>query len=642
MTDTTFPRPGGSTTAPADVAGPHETLTHLHHTGRLAAEYHRVQWLVRDMETEHLPRIGQLLAGLDADEVLRRHPGQPVVKVAVTGHGTLASLIPQLTVELARHGLLLRPYVADFDSYVFELSDPGSDLYRTAPDLVLCVLDPYVVLDELPVPWGPDDVERVLAEKLDHLERLATRFESACRGTLVVNTMPLLRETTAQLVAGGQRARLAALWHEATARLLRLPETRPALAVIDLGPLIADGIAVRDPRLSVYAKAHLSQELLAAYAREAAHLARQVTGRTKKCLLVDLDGTLWGGILGDDGPDGIEIGEGHRGEAFHAFQKVVKQLGSQGVLLAAVSKNDIDPVLQVLRDHPGMVLREDDFVRVVANWQPKHENIVSLAEALNLGTDSFVFADDSPYECGLVRRELPEVEVVALGRDPALHAPAVLRDGWFDVRELTGEDRRRTVKYREELARQDFLHTFTSLQDYLRELRIEVHLGAVTEEQIARVSQITLRTNQFNLTAVRLQAQDVRRLAADPDHLVLGIRCADRFGDNGLVGAVIYRRDGDTAHLDNFLLSCRVFSRGIENACLSAVLRHARATGVRAVHATYRRTDKNAKVGTFYPRAGFAEIADDGTEACFRHDLAEISDIPDHLRFTEDFEGERP
>ncbi|MFF9587497.1 HAD-IIIC family phosphatase [Streptomyces achromogenes] len=641
MTDTVSSRPVGAT-APTDTACPHETLTHLYRTGRLAAEYHRVRRLVQDAEAERLHGIGQLLARLDTDEVLRHHPRQPVVKVAVTGHGTVASLIPPLTVELARHGLLSRPYVADFDSYVFELSDPGSELFRSAPDLALCVLDPHVVLDELPVPWGPDDVERVLAEKLDHIERLATRFESACGGTLVVNTMPLLRETTAQLVAGGQRARLSALWYEAAGRLLRLPERHPSVAVIDLGPLIAEGVAVRDPRLSTYAKAHLSQELLAAYAREAGHLARHITGRTKKCLLVDLDGTLWGGILGDDGPDGIEIGEGHRGEAFHAFQKAVKQLSAQGVLLAAVSKNDIEPVRRVLREHPGMVLGEDDFVRVVANWQPKHENIRALAEELNLATDSFVFADDSAYECGLVRRELPEVEVVRLGQDPALHAPALLRDGWFDVRELTGEDRQRTVKYREELARQDFLHTFSSLRDYLRELRTEVHLGAVTEEQIARVSQITLRTNQFNLTAQRLQVQDVRRLAADPGHLVLAIRCADRFGSNGLVGAVIYRREGDIAHLDNFLLSCRVFSRGIEDACLTAVLRHARATGVRAVHATYRRTAKNAKVRAFYPRAGFTETADDGAEARFRHDLAEIGDVPDHLRFTEDFEGNRP
>jgi FkbH-like protein len=619
-----------------------EIIRELHHGGRLAAEYPRVRQLLREVPTSQLPSAGQLLSRLDPEKVLRHHPDQAALTVAVTGHGTLSALVPALTAQLGRHGLLLRPKVLDFDSYVFELSDPESHLYRTAPDLALCVLDPYVVFDEVPVPWGPEDVERVLAEKLELLDGLASRFEETCAGTLVVNTMPLLREMTGQLVSVRARARLSALWHEAAARLLRLGDTHPSLAVVDLAPLAAEELAARDPRLSVYAKAHLSPDLLHAYARDVGHLARQFTGRTKKCLVVDLDETLWGGVLGDDGVEGIEVADGYRGQAFQAFQKVVKQIGSQGVLLAAVSKNDLEPVQQVLREHPEMVLREEDFVDVTANWRPKHENIAALAEALNLGTDSLVFVDDSAYECGLVSRELPDVEVLRLGGDPAQHTGALLADGWFDVRQLTVEDRERTLKYRAERSRKDFLHSFTSVEDYLRELRIEVRLSPVSEENIGRVSQITLRTNQFNLTNGRLQPQDVRSFAAEPGNLVLAVHAADRFGDNGVVGAVFYRQEEETAHLDNFLLSCRVFSRGIENACLSAVLRRARASGAGAVLATYRPTAKNAKVRGFYPRSGFCEIADDGTEVVFRHDLAEIAATPAHLRLTEDFEGTRP
>ncbi|MFI9162273.1 HAD-IIIC family phosphatase [Kitasatospora aureofaciens] len=627
---------------------PQDVLAELHREGRLAAEYPRVRGLLNRLSDEQLPRFGQLLSRLTAEEVLAHHPAQPVVSIAITGHGTLAALVPALTTELARHGLLLRPQLADFDSYVFDLTDPDSELYRFGPDLALCLLDPFVVLDELPTPWTPADAERVLAAKVDLVDRLATSFEQAGGRTLVVNTVPLLRETVTQLVAGRARAELSAVWHEANARLLRLGERHPGLVVVDLAPLLAEGVPARDPRMSVYAKAHLSAELLAGYAREVGALAREAAGRTRKCLVLDLDGTLWGGILGDDGPEGIELGDGYRGEAFQRFQRVVRQIGSQGVLLAVVSKNDPEPVRQVLREHPGMVLREEDFVRVAANWQPKHDNLRALAETLNVGTDSFVFVDDSPYECGLVERELPDVAVVRLGEDPALHVGAVLREGWFAVRELTAEDRGRTVKYREELARKDFLTGFESIQDYLRELRVEVRLSAVTPEQVARVSQLTLRTNQFNLTTTRLQAADVSRLAADPDHLVLAIHAADRFGDNGLVGAVFYRREGDTGHVDNFLLSCRVFSRGIEGACLSAVLRHARESGVRTVRAAYRPTAKNTKVKAFYPANGFAAAGEpagatgqDGA-AVFQHDLAQIAGTPAHVRLTEDFEGMRP
>jgi FkbH-like protein len=619
-------------------AEPAEMLLALYRSGRLASHFPALGELLARLSGADLAQAGRLLARLDPAEVLRAHPDLPVLTVAVTGHGTLSMLTPALAAELARHGLLMRGVTTDFDSYVFELGDPDSGLYRANPDLALCVLDAAVVTDELPTPWRPDDATRVLADKLRLVEGLAARFQTTGRGILVLNTLPLPRALTAQLVDHASRARLGAVWREANARLLRLVERFPALVVLDLDPLLADGLPATDARQSIYAKAHLSAELLAAYAREVGHLARHLTGRTKKVLALDLDGTTWGGVLGDDGPEGIEVCDGYRGAAYRAFQRVAKQLGSQGVLLAAVSKNDLEPVRGVLRDHPGMTLREDDLVRVVANWRPKPENLTELAAALNLGPDSFVFVDDSSYECGLVRHALPGVAVVPVDDEPALHVEKLLREGWFDTRVLTVEDRTRVTKYRDELVRKDFLDTFESIEDYLRELKVGVRLVAVTGPgaDAARISQLTLRTNQFNLTTVRLQPPQVHDLLADPARRVLAVHAQDRFGDNGLVGAVFVRREGSVLHLDNFLLSCRVFSRGIELACMPAVLRQARASGAEAVVGTYRRTPKNSMVGSFYPRCGFHLVADDGTHRTFRHDLAEIHPPPAHIELTVD------
>ncbi|GHH88409.1 HAD-superfamily phosphatase, subfamily IIIC:FkbH [Streptomyces sulfonofaciens] len=628
-------------TAPAATA-PAEprSVADLHRAGQLLAQYPKVRALLAPLGGPELLTAGQLLSRLDPDEVRAAHPAVPQVTVAVTGHGTLSQLTAPLTAELARHGLLARIAVSDFDSYVFDLSDARSDLYGAEPDLVLCVLDPMAVFDEVPVPWRPEDVERVAAEKYAIVAGLVARFEAASRGTLVLNTLPLPHRFTAQLVDHRSRARLGALWREFNARLLRLADAHPGLVTIDLDPLLAEGIEAVDTRLSLYAKAHLAPGLLARYAREVGHLARHLTGRTRKTLAVDLDGTLWGGVLGDDGAEGIEVADGYRGAAFTAFQQVVKQLGSQGVLLAAVSKNDIEPVGEVFRDHPGMTLREDDLVRITANWRPKHDNLAELAEALNLGIDSFVFVDDSPYECGLVRHALPDVAVVQVGQEPARHIDALLADGWFDTRELTAEDRSRVAKYRDELVRKDFLDSFDSLDDYLRQLDVRVALAAVAEADVARVAQLTQRTNQFNLTTRRLTPADVRALAADRGGLALAIRSSDRFGDNGLVGAVLGHRAGKALHIDNFLLSCRVFSRGIEQACLAAVLRHARDTGATEVLGSYRPTPKNHKVKDFYPRGGFAQApdarAEDGT-AVFRHDLAGIAAPPDHIHLTASF-----
>jgi FkbH-like protein len=615
----------------ANDALPEDELVRLHRAGRLAADYPEVRRLLADLSGAGLARAGRLLARLDPDEVLRAHPQIRSVTVAITGHGTLNALIAPLTLELARHGLLLRPLLSPFDSYVFDLADTDSQLYAAAPDVVLCVLDASIVFDEVPTPWRPHHVHLVFEEKLGLLRQLADRFGGNSHGTLVFNTLPLPHQLAAQLIDYRSRAELGALWREANAQLLRLSESDPGVVVFDIDTLAADGIAVADPRLSVYAKAPFSPELLAVYARQVGHLARHVCGRPKKVLAIDLDGTAWGGTLMDDGMDGIELGDTYRGHAYRQFQQAVKQLAAQGVLVAAISKNDQEPVRQVLREHPDLLLREDDFVRIAANWRPKNENLVELATDLNVGVETIVFVDDSPAETGLARMELPELAVIQLNDEPAWHVRKLLADGWFDATELTEEDHERPARYRDELERRNFLSSFDSVQDYLRELQIRVQVTVADSPEAGRVSQLTLRTNQFNLTTQRLQPPDVQELINDPSALVLAVRAADRFGDNGLVGAIFTHRAGDTVSIDNFLLSCRVFSRGVEQAALYALLSHALAAGARSVTATCRRTPKNANVQQFYSQHGFNTVADDGSVATFRHNLDDITPPPPHI-----------
>ncbi|MGI5195729.1 HAD-IIIC family phosphatase [Streptomyces sp. CA-288835] len=640
-----------ASTAVGERTGPLDRLRALHTEGRLIGAYDEVPGLLTELAgsgdpagppAPDLVRAGQLLARLDPEEVLREHPGTETFSVAVTGHSTLSGLTAPLTAELARHGLLLKLHEGDYDSWFRDLQDTGSELYASGAELALCVLDPEVVFDELPHPWLVEDAQRVTAAKLALVQNLAERYVTHGNGTLVLNTVPLLRTQLRRLVDARSRARLGVVWREFNAGLLRLSAVHDRVHVVDLDPLIASSGPVNEPRLAAYAKVQLGEQLLAGYAREVGHLARALRGRTKKVLVVDLDNTLWDGILGDDGPDGIAAATTYRGEAFGRFQKAVGQIGAQGVLLAVCSKNDSEPVRNVLREHPDMVLREADFVQITANWEPKDRNLLEIARRLNLGVDSFVFADDSPFECGLVARSLPGVAVVRLDEEPALHIERLLADGWFDVRELTAEDRARATQYRTEGARQDLLERAGSMEEYLAELGVEVTLSPVAEHEIARVSQVTLRTNQFNLTTERLQQADVRARRESSDGLVLAIRSADRFGDNGLVGVILVSDVGapDGWHIDNMLLSCRVFARGIEQACLAAVLREARARGAGAVRARYRPTAKNHRVRELYPSMGFAETGEDadGTVS-FRHDLAEdhLPTPPAHVRLTADF-----
>lgn len=616
------------------------TLRGLYAAGRLEAEYPSVRTLLARLPGAQLPAAGQLLARLDREEVARHHPDVPVVTVAVTGQSTVAPLVAPLTAELARHGLLLDPVLSPYGSYLADLLGPGTP-GGAPPRLTLCLLDAHTVFEEVPLPWRVEDVRAAARSRLALLGRAVRAHQDAGRGPLVLNTVPLLHGHARQLVDLRSRARLGVVWREFNSGLLALAEEHPGLTVVDLDPLVGQGTPAYEPRTGLYAKARLAEGLLAAYARDVGHLVTGLLGRTRKCLVLDLDGTLWGGVLGEDGVEGVELGGGFRGEAFVEFQRVLAQLGSQGVLLAVSSKNDDDQVRRALREHPSMLLREDDFVRVNANWSAKHDNLRDIAERLGIGLDSFVFVDDSTFECGLVREQLPQVAVVRVDEEPALHPAALLADGWFDLPVLTDEDRERAGRYRTEVRRQEFREDAGSYQDYLDGLGIEVTVRPPEPAELPRVSQLTLRTNQFHLAPERLQLPQVRAWVEDPRRTVLVVHARDRFGDHGLVGAVFLRRDAEDLHIDNYVLSCRVFSRGIESGCLAAVLEHAASSGARGAQARHRPTSRNAAFSSFYPDHGFVPTGvapDDPTTVVFRHALRDLTPAPAHLRLHTAFE----
>ncbi|MFI7354935.1 HAD-IIIC family phosphatase [Streptomyces avidinii] len=635
-----------------------EQLRDLRAQGLLEKAYDRVPVLLaqEDAAGAAVATAGRLLAGVDPGAVLEHHPGTPVVTVAVTGQSTVGHVVDPLRGELARHGLLLHAVLGEHGTYLRDLTDRGSELWRAAPELTLCLLDAETVFSQVPPVWRVEDVERAGREVLDRCAALA----AGAPGTLVLNTVPLPRTYSHQLVDHRSRALLGAVWREFNARLLRLTGSATRLVVIDLEPLAGEGGPVTDPCLARHAKVQLGAGLLAAYAREIGHLARAVRGRVRKCLVLDLDNTLWDGVLGDDGPDGIAAAGTLRGEAFGAFQKCVKQLASQGVLLAVSSKNDEGPVLEALNTHPDLVLRETDFVAVNANWEPKEGNLADIARALDLGTDALVLADDSPAERAGVRLGAPEVAVVALDEEPALHITRLLADGWFDTLALTDEDRARGGAYRRQRERRALHAGSGTHEEFLRALEVTVELAPPRRHEFARVSQLTLRTRQFNLTGGGHSESDLAALAADPQRLLLAARSADRFGDNGLVGAVLGTFAEGVLHLDNMWLSCRVLARGVEQACLAVLLARARALGLSAVTAAYVPTVRNHRTREVYPSCGFtrADHADgaDGSggadrsggaggtnwsagsvdrKLVFHHDLTRLPDVPAHVRITE-------
>jgi FkbH-like protein len=379
------------------------------------------------------------------------------------------------------------------------------------------------------------------------------------------------------------------------------------------------------------ARAPYTGEALAEFAGEHYKHIRAAWGKNKKCLVLDCDNTLWGGIVGEDSISGIFIGQGYPGSAFLDFQREVLALHQRGVIIALCSKNNEADVLEVLRTHPDMLIRESHLSTWQVNWDDKATNLARIGEDLNIGLDSIVFMDDSAFEINLVKQMLPQVEAVHLPLGQASEYAHILAScGYFDTLTISDEDRRRGTMYREEADRKRLHRSAPDINSYLQSLEMVLSVQRVDRIILPRVAQLTQRTNQFNLTTHRYTEEDIERFLSLGNE-VLCLRVVDRFGDAGIVGACILKISGDTVSIDTFLLSCRVLGRKIETAFLTKALEVARSRGcVRAI-GKYIATAKNAQVATFYTDHGFVQQTKEATESCnFELDISTgVPNIPE-------------
>ncbi|MBF0184668.1 MAG: HAD family hydrolase [Magnetococcales bacterium] len=353
-------------------------------------------------------------------------------------------------------------------------------------------------------------------------------------------------------------------------------------------------------------RAPFTLEAYAEMAREVSKFVRASLGKNKKCLVLDCDNTLWGGIIGEDGMAGIKLGTTSPGSAYREFQQQILELYSRGVILALCSKNNEDDVWDVLQNHPGSLLKRQHFAAWRINWQDKVANIRELAVELNIGLDSMVFVDDSAFEVEMVRRELPVVTVLQQAKEQLFQARFnLLACGLFDTLTLSQEDRTRGSMYTAEAERKRLMQATTDLHSYFKSLAMQVEIAFTDQSTMARVAQLTQKTNQFNLTTRRYSEADISQFVAGSAADVLHVRLLDRFGDSGIIGVCILRYQQQEAYLDTFLLSCRALGRGVEEVLLRHALHLAKRQGVRRVVGEYYATAKNSQVQTFYGKQGF-------------------------------------
>jgi FkbH-like protein len=348
-----------------------------------------------------------------------------------------------------------------------------------------------------------------------------------------------------------------------------------------------------------------------------------IYGRTRKCLILDLDNTLWGGVIGDDGPDQIKIGrETAEAEAFTAFQEYCLQLRSRGILLAVCSKNS-EAIARQGFEHPDSVLLLDHFSCFKANWEPKHENIKAIASELNIGLNSLVFVDDNPAEREIVSAQLPDVAVPDVGSDVSRFI-SVLEDGrYFEPVRLSREDLKRAEQYRDNAQRATFQGSFQNYDEYLESLEMSAEVAAFKPVYLDRITQLISKTNQFNLTTRRYTRAQIETIAASPSYISLYGKLTDKFGDNGLISVIIGRKENGILHIDLWIMSCRVLKRGMETVMLDALVAECQVQGISEIRGYYIQTERNGLVAGHYADLGFKLSGGDDEHQVFRLDLSQ-------------------
>lgn len=581
------------------------------------------------------------------DETVRRIlPDGPAtlttrkVRLAVLGSSTLAHLLPAIRTAGLRRGIWIDTYENDYGQYLQELSDPLSPLREFNPTAILVALDAYHLTAGLTAAMDDPTATAALTEMADHIREIWRLAREGFRCPIIHQAalplhLPVLGNNEHRLP--GSRARFITRLNEAI-RSMAEAEGIDILALDDRA--VRDGINKwHDTALWHRSKQEVSPTAAPMYGDLVGRWLAAKQGRSFKCLVLDLDNTIWGGVIGDDGPEGIALGQGSPlGEAYTAFQEYVRELSRRGVILAVCSKNDEANALEPFEKHPDMVLKRGDIASFVANWSNKADNIRAIAQELNIGLDSLCFIDDNPFERNLVRQELPMVAVPEVSDDPTGYPVALADGGYFEGLSVTDEDRERTSQYQGNKARDALKAAVTDLPSYLRGLEMQMVWKRFDKIGLQRIVQLINKSNQFNLTTRRYTDEDVIAVMADPDAFGLQLRLLDRFGDNGIIAIVIGRLlpDRDLT-IDTWLMSCRVLGRQVEPTTLNLIAQEAARIGARRLIGNYIPTKKNAMVRDHYARLGFGVM--ETTEAGGNRNLLDLATFTPAETFIHVVEG---
>ena len=535
------------------------------------------------------------------------------LKTFVVRSVTVEPVLPFLKVEAALAGYVLDFEVGGYGSYMDEMLNPQSELDTSRAELVLVLLDIEEISGRLPDLCADGrgvGVEQEIIASVSRVGQMLRSYRDRNTGRLVVQGCVAPYVTSVGPVGDGLlKYGLVNAVKQLNRQLLELCGSISDCVFFDVDEVAAryGRIAWRDERLFLSSRLPISTAAFGTYAAGLVRTVSPLFRAARKVLCTDLDNTLWGGVLGEDGPHGVVTGSAFPGNCYLEYQKYLTHLAARGILLAIVSKNNDEDVKEAFQLRSAdMAVQLDTFVATKIGWNEKAEAIRELATELSLGLDSFVFVDDSPVECAAMRQYVPEVAVVELPGDQPWEFVQKLADQWvFDSLGVTDDDINRQKEYEAQAQRHALLTNANSKEEFLESLGIVCTFIDAVDAHLARSVQLLAKTNQFNLTTRRRTSAEVERFAEAPDGQAIAVRVRDRFGDAGVVGLVLASCEADRCVIDSLLLSCRVIGRGIETALLACIAERAAQTGSRWLIGEYIESKKNAPCKSFYPQHGF-------------------------------------
>jgi FkbH-like protein len=544
---------------------------------------------------------------------LFERPNLLEVRVAILGGSTTNEVVDFLEVLLLDKGIRPVFYQSDYNRYFEEAVIDPSQLIRFRPDIVYVCTSSVNLHKFPPLDASESDVSECASAERARFAAIWNAMHQRIGCLVVQNNFELPSHRLLgnfDCVSPGGHVRFI---NHINGEFAQEANSRPKLFINDLNSIAATIGLTRfhDAKRWFAYKLISTPEGSLAIAKSVAAIIGSLYGRSRKCLALDLDNTLWGGVIGDDGPDNIKIGkETAEGEAYTAFQEYCVRLRERGVILAVCSKNS-EQVAKHGFDHPDSVLRLSDFSCFKANWEPKPENLKSIAAELNIGLDSLVFVDDSPVEREFVSAQLPEVTVPNVGNDVANFIRVLEEGRYFETVGLSREDLDRARQYETNARRLQEQSEFASYEDYLDSLDMVAEIAPLRPVHLARVAQLINKTNQFNLTSKRYTLADIEQIVSDESYVTLCAKLTDKFGDSGLISVIIGRKERRSLHVDLWLMSCRVVKREVELAMLDALVTICQQHDITEIYGYYIRSEKNNLVSDHYAKLGFECISGD-------------------------------